>query len=194
MLLPSANLVPQSEPPSRQSVATRDLPATPTSASKRGRKSRESTISTEENGELDRAALASVAAATQSFMSSGNRVSTTHSQRNGDGEEPLYESRASQAASEMLRRDPLESLEVASSGGSRDATPAPADKPAPAKVQARLYAGVNKPGTPWEKRKYAGGTDADESRRETLPSPLKKARYSSGTETERRVGLGIQYS
>lgn len=194
MLLPSANLVPQSDPPSRQSVATQDLPATPTSASKRGRKSRESTISAEENGELDRAALASVAAATQSFMSSGNRASTSDPQRNGGGEEPLYESRASQAASEMLRRDPLESLEVASSVGSRDATPAPVDKPAPAKVQARLYAGVNKPGTPWEKRKHAGGTDLDESRRETHPSPLKKARYSSGTETERRVGLGIQYS
>ncbi|KAK6846247.1 hypothetical protein PG987_001435 [Apiospora arundinis] len=117
----SADLVPHSEPPVRFPTDTRVVPETPTS--KRGRKSRESTISAEDNEDIDRVALASVAAATQSFMTSGSGGPAGRSRRHRDDEEEVHESQASQAASEMLRRDPRESFEVASSVGSRDLTP-----------------------------------------------------------------------
>jgi len=86
----------------------------------------------------------------------------------------------------MLRRDPRESFEVASSVGSRDDTPAPTEKSA--KLQAKLYAGVNKPGVS-EKRKFAGVHDADESRRDVFTSPPKKSRLAGG-----KIGLGIMNS
>ncbi|KAK8044516.1 hypothetical protein PG993_004540 [Apiospora rasikravindrae] len=184
VLLPSADLVPHSEPPARFPTDTRVVPETPTS--KRGRKSRESTISAEDNEDIDRVALASVAAATQSFMTSGSGGPTKRSQRRHDDEEEVYESQASQAASEMLRRDPRESFEVASSVGSREITPAPAERSA--KLQAKLYAGVNKPGIS-EKRKFTGAPDVDESRRDVFTSPPKKSRLANG-----KIGLGIMNS
>ncbi|KAK8068953.1 hypothetical protein PG994_005569 [Apiospora phragmitis] len=164
VLLPSADLVPHSEPPVRFPTDTRVVPETPTS--NRGRKSRESTISAEDNEDIDRDALASVAAATQSFMTSGSVGPTKRSQRHRDDEEEVYESQASQAASEMLRRDPRESFEL----------------------QAKLYAGVNKPGIS-EKRKFAGVPDVDESRRDVFTSPPKKSRLAGG-----KIGLGIMNS
>ncbi|KAI4858630.1 hypothetical protein F4820DRAFT_442076 [Hypoxylon rubiginosum] len=182
-LLPSVDLVPQTEPPSRYSNSRYALE---TPVQKRGRQSRESTISADDNEELARAALESVAAATQSYMSQGSRAS----QRRGEDEEVL-ESQASQAASEMLRRDPRESFEVASSVGSRDGTPAPAEKTA--KLQSKLFAGLNKAGLASEKRKFSSGTDPKDGRRETLMSPTKKMRYVNGGETNGRVGLGIRY-
>ncbi|KAK7942611.1 uncharacterized protein PG986_011724 [Apiospora aurea] len=184
VLLPSADLVPHSEPPVRFPADTRVVPETPTS--KRGQKSRESTISAEDNEDIDRAALASVAAATQSFMTSGSGGPTKRSQRHRDDEEEVYESQASQAASEMLRRDPRESFEVASSVGSREITPAPAERSA--KLQAKLYAGVNKPGIS-EKRKFTAAADVDESRRDVFTSPPKKSRLAGG-----KIGLGIMNS
>ncbi|KAK8022924.1 hypothetical protein PG991_006805 [Apiospora marii] len=184
VLLPSADLVPHSEPPPRFPVDARVVPETPTS--KRGRKSRESTISADDNEDIDRVALASVAAATQSFMTSASGGPTKRSQRHRDDEEEVYESQASQVASEMLRRDPRESFEVASSTGSRDGTPVPTEKSA--KLQAKLYAGVNKPGVS-EKRKFSGVPDADESRRDVFTSPPKKSRLAGG-----KIGLGIMNS
>ncbi|XXG95331.1 hypothetical protein Hte_001592 [Hypoxylon texense] len=182
-LLPSVDLVPQTEPPSRYSSSRYTLE---TPVQKRGRQSRESTISADDNEELARAALESVAAATQSYMSQGSRASQRREE-----EEEVLESQASQAASEMLRRDPRESFEVASSVGSRDGTPAPAEKTA--KLQSKLYAGLNKAGLASEKRKFSGGTDSKDSRREPLMSPTKKMRYGNGGETNGRVGLGIRY-
>lgn len=193
-LLPSIDLVPHTEPPPRFGGGGRFVPETP--KPNRGRKSRESTISADENEELDRAALESnravlesMAGAAQSFLSHNSRSSGSRPQRH-DEEEEVLESQASQAASEMLRRDPRESFEVASSVGSRDGTPAPAEKSA--KLQAKLFAPVNKTGLPVEKRKHGVGSDAGDNRREEFTSPTKKIRY--GGDGSHRVGLGIQYS
>lgn len=195
-LLPSVDLVPQTEPATRF-ISNRFAPETPTP--KKRRKSRESTISADDNEELARAALESVAAATQSFMSHTSRGSGSRARRyNGEAEEgeedeEVFESQASQAASEMLRRDPRESFEVASSVGSRDGTPAPAEKTA--KLQAKLFAPLNKAGLAAEKRKFSGGVaEVNEGKREPfMGSPSKKVRHGA-TDARHRVGLGIQYS
>ncbi|RYP72940.1 hypothetical protein DL769_004340 [Monosporascus sp. CRB-8-3] len=187
-LLPPANLVPQTEPAHRYG-GSRVVTEAPTPTR---RKSRESTISADDNEELARAALESVAAATQSYMSQDSRGSR---RRNGN-EEEVFESQASQAASEMLRRDPRETyLEVASSVGSRDGTPTPAEKTA--KLQSKLFAGVNKAVSAPEKRKFGTGTVdmVDGIRRDGFTSPAKKMRHGSGgDETHKRIGLGIRYS
>ncbi|KAI0007549.1 hypothetical protein F4779DRAFT_591287 [Xylariaceae sp. FL0662B] len=183
-LLPSVDLVPHTEPPNRLGTGRHTLE---TPIQKRGRKSRESTISAEDNEELAREALEHVAAAAQSYMSQGSRTS----RRRDEDEEEVLESQASQAASEMLRRDPRESFEVASSVGSRDGTPVPAEKTA--KLQSRLFAGLNKAGLASEKRKLGGGADVSDTRRDALTSPTKKMRYGGGGEPNNRVGLGIRY-
>ncbi|ORY57593.1 uncharacterized protein BCR38DRAFT_449651 [Pseudomassariella vexata] len=189
VLLPSVDLVPQTEPPAPFGTGNRFGHETQTA--KQGCKSRESTISADDNAELARAALE--AAQTQSFKSQGSRGSGVRNSRRHDEEEEVFESQASLTASEMLRRDPRESFEVASSVGSRDGTPAPAEKSA--KLQAKIFASINKAGL--EKRKYSGGAsaEADEGRREVLTSPTKKMRYGAGgPDANHRVGLGIQYS
>lgn len=186
-LLPSIDLVPRTEPVPRFST-NRFVPAT----EPRRRKSRESTISADDNEELARAAL-NMAAVNRSMMSNTSQKSAPRSQRFGEEGEEVYESQASQAASEMLRRDPRESLdEVTSSVGSRDVTPAPAEKSA--RLQAKLFAPVNKPGLAAEKRKYAGHAEYADGRREAFTSPAKKVRHAPGGADARRVGLGIHYS
>ncbi|KAI0392170.1 Thiolase, N-terminal domain-containing protein [Xylariaceae sp. FL0594] len=132
-LLPSIDLVPRTEPPQR--YGDRVEPQTPTE--RKRRKSRESTISAEDEAEGNaRKTLESVATAAQSLMSQGSRPSQAH-----EGEEEVLESSASQEASEMLRKDPRESFDVASSV-SRDVTPTPADRLQ--KLQTRLYGAVHK--------------------------------------------------
>ncbi|KAI0877378.1 Thiolase, N-terminal domain-containing protein [Hypoxylon argillaceum] len=175
-LLPSLDLVPQTEPAQR--YGNRVGPQTPTP--RKRRKSRESTISAEDEDEDEKQrnartmmTLESVAAAAQSYMSNGSRVS----QRRVGEEEEVFESQASQAASEMLRRDPRESFEVASSVGSRDVTPIPTEKPN--KLQTKLYAPVHKAGLNMDKRKFSGGSNTEEVRREVLTSPPKKMRHTS---------------
>lgn len=189
-LLPSADLVPRTEPPHRYSGRVL-VPETPVRSA--GRRSRESTISAEDheepvdNQELARQALSFAVAAATSHASHQSSSSRRAEPRPGDqDEEEVFESQASQAASEMLRRDPRESFDVASSaGGSRDPTPAPAEKSA--RLQARLFAGT-------EKRKFSGGHDAGASEmpRSDTVSPTKKLRMAGGLR-EGRVGLGIQY-
>ena len=174
-LLPSVDLVPQSEPPPRYGSGF------PTTGSGDRVPSRESTISAEDNEELARQAVE--AAAQSAFLSRRSRY---------NGQEEVLESHASQAASELLRRDPRESFEVVSSVGSRDVTPAPAEKTA--KLQARLYGGVDKAvvggtgkrrfSTTFEEREEISGS------RTTAHSPKKKNRIDMDG---RRVGLGIQY-
>ncbi|KAI1134596.1 Thiolase, N-terminal domain-containing protein [Hypoxylon sp. FL0543] len=178
-LLPSVDLVPQTEPPNRYGSSRYGLE---TPVQKRGRQSRESTISADDNEELARAALESVAAATQSYMSQESRASGRREE-----DEEIFESQASQAASEMLRRDPRESFEVASSVGSRDGTPAPAEKSA--KLQSKLFAGLNKAGLASEKRKFSGSAESNEGRREGLMSPAKKSRFGNGNEANGRMAL-----
>ncbi|SPQ26718.1 e676a65b-224a-4f08-b7e5-0e892ce7cda0 [Thermothielavioides terrestris] len=188
-LLPSIDLVPQTEPPQRH---TRFIPETPTTPRARERRrSRESTISAEDNQELARQAL-------QSFVSRGSQQSrSSRRPLPGEAEEEVYESQASQAASEMLRRDPRESFEVAASvGNSRDGTPAAADRSA--KLQATLFGGVNKSGLSSHtgKRKFSGqhGDGGDGySMHDRVMSPTKKLREVGGLREPARVGLGIQY-
>ncbi|KAI1750728.1 hypothetical protein F4782DRAFT_508689 [Xylaria castorea] len=183
-LLPSIDLVPRTEPAQR--FGNRVNPQTPTP--RKRRKSRESTISAEDEGEDNTRTmtLESVAAAAQSYMSQGSH----YSQRRDGEEEEVFESQATQAASEMLRRDPRESFEVASSVGSRDVTPAPADKAN--KLQTKLYAPVYKAGMAMDKRKFSGGSNPEEVRGEVrgelLASPIKKMRYG----VDGPIGLGIQ--
>ncbi|KAK1754232.1 peroxisomal 3-ketoacyl-CoA thiolase 2 [Echria macrotheca] len=189
-LLPSADLVPQTEPPYRASRFMTDIPMAGKSSERR--KSRESTISAEDNEELARQALQSVAAAASvSYASHGSHRSA---RRRSEEEEEVFESQASQAASEMLRRDPRESFEVASSVNSRDGTPAPADKSA--KTQARLFGGLNKSGIIGsEKRKFSGHGETREemAMRDPMMSPTKKLRVVGGLRDPDRVGLGIRY-
>jgi acetyl-CoA acyltransferase 1 len=213
-LLPSADLVPQSEPPYRHNATRRYAPETPRArrnsagaAGEERRKSRESTISAEDNEELARQALKSVAAAASFASMSGSQhlSRSNRSHDHGDGEEEeVYESQASQAASEMLRRDPRESFDVASSVDvSRDGTPIPAAAEKSAKLQARLLGGLHKSGaggsTPSasEKRKFSGGHGdepaAKQSHKDLLASPTKKLRTVGGLRDSGRVGLGIQY-
>ncbi|KAH6842658.1 hypothetical protein B0I37DRAFT_382496 [Chaetomium sp. MPI-CAGE-AT-0009] len=188
-LLPSIDLVPQTEPPHRQPRFIPDAPATPKRQDRR--KSRESTISAEDNQELARQAL-------QSFVSRGSQHSQSSRRRPSDeeAEGEIYESQASQAASEMLRRDARESFEVAGSvGNSRDGTPAAADRSA--KLQAKLFGGLNKGGLPSQgKRKFSAhhGEVADGySVHDRITSPTKKLREVGGLRDPGRVGLGIQY-
>jgi hypothetical protein len=190
-LLPSVDLVPQTEPPQRN---PRFIPETPTTPrSQHRRKSRESTISAEDNQELARQAL-------QSFASRGSQHSRSSRRRVSGGDEEdeeIFESQASQAASEMLRRDPRDSFEVANSvGNSRDGTPAAADRSA--KLQAKLFGGLNKSGlsSAGGKRKFSGqhGEAGDGfSMHERITSPTKKLREVGGLRDPSRVGLGIQY-
>ncbi|KAK6082229.1 hypothetical protein SCUP515_02521 [Seiridium cupressi] len=187
-LLPSIDLIPRTEPPPRFTT-NRFVPHTEPS---RGRKSRESTISADDNEELARAAL-NMAAVNRSMISNTSQRSAPRSQRQGEEGEEVYESQASQAASEMLRRDPRQSFdEVASSVGSRDGTPAPAEKSA--KLQAKLFAPVNKAGLAVEKRKYGGHAEYADGRREAFTSPAKRVRLGPSSTEAQRVGLGIQYS
>jgi acetyl-CoA acyltransferase 1 len=193
-LLPSAQLIPQTEPvhrfttrrylpdsrlPPRDRVADNDV----------GRRSRESTISVPDeedaNAELARQALASVAS-----LHSVKKASTSLTMAAGGGPVPrrtgeedeemeMPQSQASVAASEMLRRDPRESFEVASSADSRDGTPAP---------DPRTQALLSNMARLGEKRKFSG---TDDTRREALTSPPKKVRM--GGPDPGKVGLGINY-
>jgi acetyl-CoA acyltransferase 1 len=211
-LLPSVDLVPQSEPPyrhpNRHVHEPRGRRSSHDDHHHERRQSRESTISAEDNEELARQALQSVAAASFASVSRASHISShrsSHRSVNRDDEqeeeeEEVYESQASQAASEMLRRDPRQSFDVASSvGGSRDGTPA-AEKSG--KLQAKLIGGLHKsgilpPASGTEKRKFSGGSGErrEDSLRDMLASPTKKLRTVGGLRDVGgpRVGLGIQY-
>ncbi|AEO59158.1 hypothetical protein MYCTH_2307189 [Thermothelomyces thermophilus ATCC 42464] len=189
-LLPSIDLVPQTEPPQRHTRFIPETPATPKGRERR--RSRESTISAEDNQELARQAL-------QSIVSRGSHHSQSSRRRlsDADGGAEIYESQASQAASEMLRRDARESFELAASvGNSRDGTPAAADRSA--KLQAKLFGGLNKSGLSVPgKRKYSGHHHGElvdgYPAHDPVTSPTKKLREVGGLRDPGRVGLGIQY-
>lgn len=208
-LLPSADLVPQteellepSEPLSRHQYTQQQfVPTTSNSARDRRRRSRESTISVDDNEELARQALESV----EGFPSFGlshysdptaqappeESESYCSPQRREDGE--VFDSQASQAAAELLRRQPAgrRSLDMAHPAGSRDESPRPAEQSI--KLQAKLLSGPHSRGDAMSKRKFSGHAPAaaEDVRREH-GSPAKRARTAGGS-SERRVGLGIQY-
>lgn len=178
VLLPSANLVPQTEP---RTMYTQQYFEPVTPDRRHRRKSRESTISADESEE---------AAARRAPGTLRTDVST-HSRRSDNANEPpVYDSQASQAATDLLRRHPGQSFDVASSGDSRDGSPIrlPA-KPVAAKARSRL------PDSSRSEKRRLSGSDAEtaaKSRREHQGSPAKKVR--TGVDANgRRVGLGIQY-
>ncbi|SPO07485.1 uncharacterized protein DNG_10179 [Cephalotrichum gorgonifer] len=170
-LLPSVQLAPRTEPP-RRFGGRRLLPDSPRREEPdRDRRSRESTISVPDNEELARQALASV----QKASSSLSRLSGASRPPADEGEEsdvPL--SQASAVASEMLRRDPRQSFEVAAAAGVGES---------PSRLGKTVYADRS-----MEKRRLsgAGGPAAGEA------SPTKKAKMGLDRERE-RVGLGIKY-
>ncbi|KAI5464864.1 hypothetical protein BGZ63DRAFT_470872 [Mariannaea sp. PMI_226] len=180
-LLPSVDLVPQSEP--QRSFQRQYIPATPASKGDRRRQSRESTISVEDTEELARQALESVAAA--SLAHTGRRT-------NDDDDEEVFDSQASQAATELLRRDPRQSFDVASSAGSRRETRSPVEESG--RVHAKLISSFNGDG---DKRKFSGSRETGDEVRRDQGSPAKKMRVGGGTligDRRKSVGLGIQYS
>lgn len=184
-LLPSVNLVPQTEPPKRYRGGNYS-PTTPVASSGRRRKSRESTISADDNEELARQALESVTAA-RSLAPRNSHRSSQHIE--DDEDEDLYDSQASRAATEMLRRDPRQSFEVAASRVSRDGTPAAAEQSA--RMQAKLFPGSFRE---VEKRKFHSDDDAREERETRRgASSAKKMRVGGPLLDDRQVGLGIQY-
>ncbi|KAF6807627.1 FAD-dependent oxidoreductase-like enzyme [Colletotrichum sojae] len=195
-LLPSANLVPQSEPRHRYS-SSKITPGTPPPvppASEPAQKSRESTISVSDNEELARQAVESFAKS--AHLSQGSRGGSRGARRplpggsRNEDEEEAYESQASQAALEMLRRDPRESFEVASSIGSRGGTPAPAEKSA--RLQAQLFPGMTKNREAPAKRKFnETATNAQEALSNIASQSKRMRAASGGADDTRRVGLGI---
>ncbi|KAL7938759.1 hypothetical protein V8C35DRAFT_289111 [Trichoderma chlorosporum] len=180
-LLPSVNLVAQTEPRSRYSQR-RFVPTTPPSQRQSRRRRRESTISAEDNEELARQAIESVKAV-QSLSSRDAPAGIPVSSQEDDAQ--VQDSQASQAAAEMLRRYPGQGHQAASS---RDGTAGPAEKSAA--MHAKLFAGSSKTATGAEKRKLTaeGETGADD-----FESPQKKMRAGGAASEARRVGLGIQY-
>ena len=192
-LLPSADLVPQTEPAQR--YTKRSFGDQRRGGAAGRRKSRESTISAEDNEELARQALESVAAVQSmaSQASQQSRGSRSRHSRDGGEDEDVHDSQATQAATEMLRRDPRQSFEVASSVGSRDATPGPAEKSA--RMQSKLLSNVRGTGGGTDKRKFSGGGgDSHDERLREQGSPTKKMRVGGPLLENPRVGLGIQYS
>ncbi|ATY63938.1 FAD-dependent oxidoreductase-like enzyme [Cordyceps militaris] len=176
-LLPSAHLVPQTEP---RYMYTQKYFEPVTPDRRYGRKSRESTISADES-ENTAAALRATDPRTNVSMRSQVDVAN---------ETDVFSSQASQAAADLLRRHPGQSLDVASSGDSRDGSPIQLPvKPVLAKARSRL------PDSSRSEKRRLSGSDAEaaaaKSRREH-GSPAKKAR--TGVDADgRRVGLGIQY-
>ena len=203
-LLPAADLVPQTEPP-RRLISRGFVPDIPERGlgfariaegpAERGRHSRESTISADDNEELARAALRSVAQQATTFASRGSpppRKPLPSQRSHHDEDSQVYESQASQEASAMLRRDPRESFEVASSHNSRDVTPMPLVTEKSARLQSTLRGPVNKSGLPTPvKRKF--DTGVDDSKRAEPASPTKRLRLAGGLrEGNSIIGLGIR--
>ncbi|KAL6875264.1 Thiolase, N-terminal domain-containing protein [Trichoderma novae-zelandiae] len=165
-LLPSVNLVPQTEPRSRYSQR-RFVPTTPPSQRSSRRRRRESTISVEDTEELARQALESVKAVQS--LSSREAPAAGELVGSQEDDDQLQDSQASQAAAELLRRHPGQGQGAASSSY-RDGTAGPAEKSAA--MHAKLFAG-SRAATGAEKRKLAV---AGEAGAEDGDSPQKKLR------------------
>lgn len=192
-LLPSVDLVPHTEP---RTMYTQQYFAPVTPDRRHRRKSRESTISADESEPL--------AAAAARRGGAGKPTNTSvHSRRGGEAaDEDVFDSQASQAATDLLRRHPGQSFElVASSGESRDASPiAIPAKSTVLATTAAAAAPATKPrsrlpdSSRSEKRRMSGHSDPEpvtaKARRDQHASPTKKARTGADT---RHVGLGIQY-
>lgn len=195
-LLPSVDLVAQTEPRNRH-TQSQFIPTTPPAKRSRQRKSRESTISADDNEELARQALESVRAAhprgSQASVSSRTERSRRSAGKDGEEEEEeeeVFDSQASQAAVEMLRRHPGKSFDVADSTAARETSLPPLEKSAV--LHAKLLA---KAKGAMDKRKFSGSTSTSttEAPKRDQGSPVKKARGGSSQVENPKVGLGIQY-
>ncbi|KYK55818.1 hypothetical protein DCS_07782 [Drechmeria coniospora] len=176
-------LVPQTEP-RRRKTRPPLVPKTPTPKHERV-KSRESTISAEDNEELARQALQS-AAAVQAQVLGAPEVSRSRP-RDGNGEdEDVFGRQASEAAAQLLRRHPNRDHETVRSIHSPRGSPRPAETSA--RMQARLLSDPS--GT--DKRKFPGGIPADEEVRREQGSPTKKLRVGGSLREDQTVGLGIR--
>ncbi|KAH8176914.1 FAD-dependent oxidoreductase-like enzyme [Sarocladium implicatum] len=183
-LLPSVSLVPQTEPPRHSNRQIQ--PTTPTPKSERRRKSRESTISADENEELARQAMQSVATS-QGYPAQGgdrsrlyaNARSNAPHQSGSYEDRDMYDSQASQAATEMLRRNPRQSFEVATASGSVGDSPE--------KMQSKIGGGLK------DKRKFSGSHEQDDGAVKEPGSPSKRTKLVGASRDDSRVGLGIQY-
>ena len=177
-LLPSANVVPQTEPHRRYGE-----PGTPTPRGK-GRKSRESTISMdgEDNEELARQALRSVQDAARRSMASSNSQGNSYAE-----ESDVFGSQASQAATELLRRDARQSFELRRPAEWQEEQAA--KEGATAATQARLLTNLRS-GT--DKRKFSGQHGSMDSLQPGQGSPPKRSRGAAAS-PRGRLGLGIQY-
>ena len=174
-LLPSVSLVPQTEPPQRYHQRYYE----PGTSARR--RSRESTISADDNEELARQAV-------KSFNSLASRSSSQRPR--GEDDTDVFDSQASQAATELLRRGPRPSFDANnSSAASRDATPGPAEQSA--RMQAKFFSNLR--GGDTDKRKFSGHHGSAEELRPGQGSPQKKSRVGSGSLEHGRLGLGIQY-
>ncbi|KAK5995265.1 hypothetical protein PT974_03664 [Cladobotryum mycophilum] len=189
-LLPSVNLVAQTEPRSRYSQR-HFIPATPPSKRNARRKSRESTISAEDNEELARQAVESVKAVQSLAAHATRQLASTESRQDRvndsqeEEEEEVYGSQASQAATEILRRQAGRSFETAATGPG-DEMQGPAEKSAA--MHAKLFPN-NNAGS--DKRKFSSSSAVGEGRGHA--SPNKRIRPSGPVSENPRVGLGIQY-
>lgn len=196
-LLPSMEVVPQTEPPNRHSSRT-FVPDTPDRDRTRGR-SRDSTISAEDErerkeAEYEQQRQVALQALAFESVSAAHNTTTSSMRTSGSGrhnrpqeEEEVYESQASQKATELLRHDPRQSFDVASSNNSRDVTPTPVAIEKSAKLQSKLFAPHTKSGLAHEKRKFSGP-----ERDDRLDSPTKRLRLAGGLrEDGSHVGLGI---
>ncbi|KEY66888.1 hypothetical protein S7711_08170 [Stachybotrys chartarum IBT 7711] len=190
-LLPSVDLVPQTEP-SRRYSSRSFMPINKLAMSgELGRKSRESTISAEDNEELARQAIQSAAAA-QSFTTAAPKPSQSSRSRpapDDDDETDVFDSQASQAAREMLRRDARQSFEVAAA---RKASP-PLSPEESARTTARPVPEADT-AQGMDKRKFSGQhwSAGDASREPDSPTKKKRTEGSAAEEEQRRLGLGIQ--
>lgn len=174
-LLPSADVVPQTEP---RTMYTQKYFEPVTPDRRHRRKSRESTISADENEE---------AAATRRVPSMRTNTST-QSRRTHADDQDVFDSQASQAATDLLRRHPGHSFDVASSGESRDGSPIQLPTKPVAKARSRL------PDYSRSEKRRLSGSDAEVTTkpRKEQGSPAKKARKGADA-GGRQVGLGIQY-
>ncbi|KJZ75419.1 hypothetical protein HIM_05115 [Hirsutella minnesotensis 3608] len=192
-LLPSAEIVAPHTEPRHRHIHDHFVPKSPTPERGRRHKSRESTISVEDTEELARQAVAQ-SIASQALQSAQVDRDRTREQET-DNEQDVYDSQASQAAAEMLRRHPGQRYDSVRLVGPRDRTPGPAEKSA--RMQARLLGEprAHSAGSySADKRKYEGGASAEESGQHEQGSPAKKMRVGGPLLENPRVGLGIQYS
>ncbi|KAG6241453.1 hypothetical protein E4U25_006180 [Claviceps purpurea] len=213
-LLPSVDLVPQTEPPRPRHQYT-----TPVSSRGQRAKSRESTISVDDNEELARQALESVGEYASLALASHAGKAPQEDEGGDDGE--VFEGQASQAsegvqgAEESLRRphhSARRSLVMGRPEGCRDGSPRPAEQSI--RLQAKLWesdvrSGGEVPDKNWGSgRAAAEKAVAEEILREQsqqgqrgqggqlggqLGSPAKRVRTGGEQSEETRVGLGIQY-